>query len=110
MCVSRLRQGELLGLNWTDLDLGRGTVRVNKALEEVGGDLRIKSPKTKSSERTVKLSMATVGTLEEHQKAMLAEGHCTPDTPVFCGSRRGQWLRKSDVFRHSFAPILKGPA
>ncbi|MBA4066424.1 MAG: hypothetical protein C0501_22465 [Isosphaera sp.] len=38
---------------------------------------------------------------------MLAEGRCTPDTPVFCGSRRGQWLRKSDVYRHSFAPILK---
>jgi integrase len=38
---------------------------------------------------------------------MLGEGHCTPETPVFCGSRRGQWLRKSDVFRHSFAPILK---
>ena len=101
-----LRQGELLGLNWKDLDLDRGTVRVNKALEEVGGQLRIKSPKTKSSKRTVKLSRATAEALEEHRKAMLAEGHCTPDAPVFCGSRRGQWLRKSDVFRHSFTPIL----
>lgn len=85
----------------------RVRVRVNKALEEVGRELKIKSPKTKSSERTVKLSAATVGALDDHRKAMLAEAHCTPDTPVFCGSRRGQWLRKSDVFRHSFAPILK---
>lgn len=101
-----LRQGELLGLNWKDLDLERGTVRVNKALEEVGGELRIKPPKTKSSERTVKLSAATAEALRVHRTAMLAEGHCTPETPVFCGSRRGQWLRKSDVFRHSFSPTL----
>lgn len=102
-----LRQGELLGLNWKDVDLDRGTVRVNKALEEVGGELTIKSPKTKSSERTVIVSTATVEALVVHRKAMLAEGHCTPDTPAFCGSRRGQWLRKSDVYRHSFVPILK---
>jgi integrase len=102
-----LRQGELLGLNWKDVDLERGTVRVNKSLEEVKGELKIKSPKNKASERTVKLSPMTIEALSEHRKGMLGEGHCTPDTPVFCGSRRGQWLRKSDVYRHSFSPILK---
>ena len=102
-----LRQGELLGLNWKDLDLERGTVRVNKALEEVGGNLSIKPPKTKASERTVQLSDATVGALREHRKAMLAEGHCSPDSPVFCGPRKGQWLRKADVYRQLFAPTLK---
>src|SRR5262249_20233451 len=38
-----LRQGELLGLNWKDVDLDRGTVRVSKSLEEVKGTLKIKS-------------------------------------------------------------------
>jgi integrase len=102
-----LRQDELLSLYWRDLDLERGTVRINKALEEVSGQLRIKAPKTKSSKRTVKLSAATVEALDVHRMAMLAEGHWTPDAPVFCGSRRGQWLRKSDIYRHSFAPILE---
>jgi integrase len=41
-----LRQGELLGLTWKDVDLARGTVRVSKALEEVGGVLNLKDPKT----------------------------------------------------------------
>jgi integrase len=101
-----LRQGELLGLNWKDVDLERGTVRVNKSLEEVKGELKLKTPKTAASVRTVRLSATTTAALGEHRRARLAVGHCTPDTPVFCGSRRGQWLRKSDVFRHSFAPIL----
>jgi integrase len=102
-----LRQGELLGLYWRDIDLTRGTVRVTKALEEVRGELKLKEPKTKSSIRTVVLSPMTLEALGEHRTAMLGAGHCTPDTPVFCGSRRGQWLRKSDVYRLSFSPILK---
>ena len=102
-----LRQGELLAVTWKDIDAIRGTVRVNKALEEVGGTLTVKSPKTKSSERTVKLSTTTTDALAEHRRAMMAEGHCTPDGPVFCGPRAGTWLRKADVYRQSFAKILK---
>jgi integrase len=102
-----LRQGELLALTWKDIDTDRGTVRVSKALEEVGGTMRLKAPKTKSSERTVKLSPTTAEALTEHRKAMLAEGHWSPDAPVFCGPRRGKWLRKADVYRQSFEPTLK---
>jgi integrase len=85
-----LRQGELLALACKDVDADRGTVRVNKALEEVSGSLALKAPKTKASEQTVKLSAATVEALTEHRKAMLAEGHWTPDSPIFCGPRRGK--------------------
>jgi integrase len=38
---------------------------------------------------------------------MLAEGSYATEKPVFCGSRNKGWLRKSDVYRHSFAPTLK---
>jgi integrase len=102
-----LREGELLGLTWKDVDTVRGTVTVNKALEEVGGALTVKGTKNRSSERTVCLSQATVAALKAHREAMEAENHYGPDATVFCGSRRGQHLRKSDIFRHSFAPILK---
>jgi hypothetical protein len=59
-----------------------------------------------SDVRTITVSAATVAALEDHRKKMLAEGHCRPDAPVFCGVRRGQWLRKSDLHRHRFRPII----
>jgi integrase len=103
---SGLRQGELLALTWTDVDFARGTVTVTKSLEEVGGTLRVKEPKSAAAIRAVAISSSALGALTEHRRAMLAEGHCTPETPVFCGTRRGQHLRKSDLYRLSFAPIL----
>lgn len=104
---SGLRQGELLALTWADVDFARGTVRVNKSLEEVGGVLRVKEPKTRSSVRVVDLLPATVAALTAHRERMTAEGHGGDDAPVFCGVRRGQHLRKSDVYRLSFAPALR---
>jgi integrase len=104
---SGCRQGELLGLVWADLDFNRGTVSVSRSLEEVGGRLAIKEPKTVKSRRTIAVSQFTLSTLQEHRKAMLAEGSYAPDRPVFCGSRSKSWLRKSDVYRHSFLPIVK---
>jgi integrase len=44
--------------------------------------------------------------VSEHRKAMLAEGNYRADAPVFCDTRGG-WLRKSNVLRRSFRPILK---
>jgi integrase len=104
---SGCRQGELLGLTWADVDFGKGSLTVNRSLEEVGGSLALKEPKTKKSRRTITLSAFTLAALQEHRKAMLAEGNYSADRPVFCGVRSKSWLRKSDVYRHSFAPILK---
>jgi integrase len=53
------------------------------------------------------LSAFTLNVLQEHRKAMLAEGNYGPDKPIFCGVRSKTWLRKSDVYRHSFLPILR---
>lgn len=104
---SGCRQGELLALTWDDVDFERSTISVSKSLEEVGGDLAIKGTKNKSSTRTVTISAFTVDALQEHRKAMFTEGSYQADGPIFCGSRNKTYLRKSDIFRHSFAPILK---
>lgn len=104
---SGCRQGELLALTWRDLDLDRGTISVIKSLEEVKGQLRIKEPKREKGRRTIHISPFSVDALRRHHAAMKAEeSHC-PDEPVFCGRRNRTWLRKSDVYRHSFEPTLK---
>ena len=44
-----LRQGELLGLGWDDVDLDAGTIRVRHALQRVGGRLVLVEPKSVTS-------------------------------------------------------------
>src|SRR5262249_18185036 len=62
--------------------------------------------KTKKSRRRVALTTFTVDALAGHRKAMLAEGNYRLDGPVFC-DREGGHLRKSNVLRRSFHPILE---
>ena len=50
-----LRQGELLGLQWQDIDFEKKTVTVARSLTTVQSKFVLKSPKTKSSRRTIKL-------------------------------------------------------
>ncbi len=48
-----LRKGELLALEWTDIDFKADTISVNKAVTVVAGKQTTKVPKTKKSHRTV---------------------------------------------------------
>ena len=53
MTYAGLRKGELIPLTWSDVDLGAGTITVNKAVEYIGDAPRLKPPKTESGVRTV---------------------------------------------------------
>lgn len=48
-----LRKGELLALEWSDIDFDNDTVTVSKAVSVVAGQQITKDPKTKTSRRTV---------------------------------------------------------
>lgn len=50
-----LRPGEAYGLEWHDIDMRSGAVRIKRTLQEVKGLLHIYLPKTERSERTVYL-------------------------------------------------------
>lgn len=52
---SGLRKGELLALEWSDIDFTADTVRVSKAVSVVAGEQVCKVPKTKNSNRTVSI-------------------------------------------------------
>lgn len=55
-----MRQGELLGLRWSDLDPTAGTLTVRHALQWIDREARLVEPKTARSRRTVPLpSVAT---------------------------------------------------
>ncbi|WP_157456467.1 tyrosine-type recombinase/integrase [Carnobacterium maltaromaticum] len=59
------RKGEVLALNWGDIDFEKKTITFNKTLVEMqNGDLRIQPPKTEASERTVSLDDISISILK----------------------------------------------
>jgi integrase len=68
-----LRQGELLGLRWVDVDLDRGNLRVARALQRVDGKLVVKAPKTAKSRRTLRLPPSLVEALRGHRETQALE-------------------------------------
>ena len=73
--TSGLRRGELLGLEWADLNPETRMLTVNKQLTRSGGELCISVPKTENSIRTIALPENTVALLiDEHNKH--------PDSPL----------------------------
>jgi integrase len=68
-----IRRGELLGLRWSDIDLKAARLTVNQSLERVKGKTVFKSPKTKTSRRTITLPALTVEALSRHRLAQSAD-------------------------------------
>lgn len=68
-----LRQGEILGLCWSDVDLDAGTVRVAHALQRVRGRLELVEPKSLSSRRTIPLPATVARALRAHRSRQLEE-------------------------------------
>jgi integrase len=61
-----LRQGELLGLKWDDVDMEAGTLQVRRTLTTAKGGPVLSAPKTKGSRRTVKISPTALEALRSH--------------------------------------------
>ncbi len=65
-----MRQGELLGLRWADVDLDTGILRVRLQYGRDGG---FAEPKSARSRRTIDLPASTLATLREHKHRQLQE-------------------------------------
>jgi len=68
-----LRRGEVLGLRWSDIDLGKRTLTVAQSLEQTKTGLRFKAPKTRRSRRTIALPPAIAEELHAHRAQQAAE-------------------------------------
>ncbi|MEP6978008.1 MAG: tyrosine-type recombinase/integrase [Thermoleophilia bacterium] len=78
-----LRQGELLGLTWSDVDLDAGLVHVRKQLDRRGERV---APKTDKAVRSVELFPALVRILRAHKEGAFALGRARPQDFVFASS------------------------
>jgi integrase len=72
-----LRQRELFGLKWRDVDWTAGAIAVQRTIDDLRGKLSVGEPKTAKGRRRVELPAIAMTALREHRKAMFAEGHAS---------------------------------
>jgi integrase len=66
-----IRRGELLALQWQDVDLERRVLSIERSLEQTRAGLRFKGPKSKHGKRTISLPPSVVDFAQQ-----------TPETPI----------------------------
>jgi integrase len=93
-----LRQGEALGLRWTQTDLDVGSIRVEKQLQRLGGKLQLVELKTRLSRRALLMPPSIVASLREHQRRQLEER----------GAAGGKWIESGLVFTTPEGKPLEG--
>jgi integrase len=88
--ASGARRNELLALTWQHVDLAAGAIIIAGALEQLGGKIRVKAPKTRAGRRTVIVPPSIVAELRgaraEAAVAALAGGRQVADLPVFAAA------------------------
>jgi len=72
--VTGMRQGELLGLQWKNVDLERGVIKINQNLKRLPtGKLVFGKPKTKTSIRSIAIGDETIEVLKEQKQRIERE-------------------------------------
>ncbi len=98
-CTTAMRQGELLGLMWRDVNLDAGTLTVNRTVY----DGAITPPKTAAGNRTIKLSRLAIAALRQHRvesaKRRISEW-------VF-PSDNGTTIGHQNLHNRSWKPLLR---
>ena len=115
-----MREGELLGLRWDDVNLEQGILNVRFSLKRLpSGVLALKQPKTKTSIRAIKLGRQTIdilqlqkirnsmdaekaGKLWKEQKFVFPSTVGTPMDPTNLIKAFRKLLRKADLPRIRF--------
>src|SRR5262249_14077724 len=97
-----MRRGELLGLQWGDVNLDSATVRVERSLEETKAGLRLKPPKTRRGKRNITLPSEAVAMLRTYKvqqmelRLAIGIGAIKSDTLVF-SSVNGGFIRPRNL-------------
>ena len=105
-----MRQGELLALKWSDVDLENAVISVRRTLMKSGGSLLLGEPKTKKSRRTIQLTEEAVRALREHLDRQVEHiqrlGDLYRDEGLIFASEVGTLINPTNLRQRSFASLL----
>lgn len=93
-----MRTGEICGLRWEDVDLGRQTISIRHSLSSFDG---LKAPKTRAGQRVIDMGPATVRML---QFLRTAPGYGPATGHVY--RYKGQPVRPHLARKSSFDPVM----
>src|SRR5215216_4926040 len=107
-----MRQGELLGLKWEDIDFEAGTLQVRRTLStRAGRGFSFSPPKTAKGRRSIKLPKVAKRSLKKHRKAQLEErmklAGLWEDNGLVFATRLGTPMGRQELVMRSFKPLLK---
>jgi integrase len=98
-----LRQGELLGLRWEDVDLDAGTLQVRRTLSEARSGRIFEAPKSGKG-RSIRLTSKATEALRGHRKRQLEEklrlGSLWQENGLVFPSQVGTPLGGRNLIRH----------
>jgi integrase len=109
-----LRRGEVLALQYEDLDRKNGVIHVTKAVEYVGNNPHIKPPKTQAGVRDVPLLQPLADALPAKGSGLIFPGDAAGH-PLTKTQYRKRWLKYCQAIghditahqlRHGYATIL----
>lgn len=105
-----LRRGELLGLRWSDIDWADRTLTVQGNLQRTGGTLRLVTPKSSGSRRTLPLLGLVADALTHHRKLQAVERDAAGDRWIDSGhvftTKIGTPIEPGNL-RHAWFPIAE---
>jgi integrase len=96
--ITGMRVGEILGLRWSDIDLEKGVLHIDRTLHYIPKYGFIEGdPKSESSDRDIVLPQVVIGLLKRHrvrqQEKRLQAGSSWVDRGVvFCNERNGNFI------------------
>ena len=105
-----LRQGELLGLRWADIDLEAGKLSVRRSLKIADHGLEFGPPKNKASRRSVPLNKSATAALRAHKARQNAERIAAGewrDAQLVFASRVGGPTDPTNLYNREYKPLLE---
>ena len=101
--LTGIRQGEALGLQWADVDVKAGVLRVRRQLDRTG---ELVEPKTAAAKREVPIPPSLGRMLTAHREIALSRGQAKPTDFVFA-SETGTPLGHRNVTGRGFEPAAE---
>lgn len=106
-----MREGELLGLKWDDVDLKHSVLRLKRALVREGGKVALGDLKTAKSRRSVRLTRSAAEAVRDHLERQLEEmeqmGSLYQPGGLVFATESGTLINPSNLRNRSFKPLLK---